>query len=144
VGDILEVITSRRSIRRYTDDPIPDEMIDKILEAARWAPSGENCQPWKLIVVRDPETRKKIGHLAKVGSGHWTTAAYCLGEMQPRFAGIEDSEKRERVMKFMPQGNAGYTLRPLGMHRKYAAGGAFSWSGCLLGAWSGGVPNNSE
>jgi len=65
--DILEVLTSRKSIRRYKPDPIPEEMLDKILESARWAPTGENYQPWRFIVVRDPETKRKIGALAKQG-----------------------------------------------------------------------------
>ena len=51
--DILDVLISRKSIRRYKPDPVPDEMIDKILEAARWAPSGENYQPWRFVVIRD-------------------------------------------------------------------------------------------
>ena len=67
--DIIDVITSRKSIRRYKPDPIPDEMIDKILEAGRWAPTGENYQPWRLIVIRDQETRNRIGDLARLGSG---------------------------------------------------------------------------
>jgi nitroreductase len=100
-GDILEIITSRKSIRRFKPDPVPDEMIDKILESARWAPTGENYQPWRFIVVRDQETRNKIGDLAKVGSGSRMTAWYCMGHMQERFAAIEDPEKRARVLRFM-------------------------------------------
>ena len=77
MGDIIDVISGRKSIRRYTDEPIPDELLDKILEAARWAPSGENEQPWKLIVIKDPETRVKIGEIARIGSGQRVTAEYC-------------------------------------------------------------------
>ncbi len=65
MGDILEIIKSRRSVRRYTDEPVTDEIIDKILEAARWAPTGENHQPWRLIVIRDPERRAKLERLAR-------------------------------------------------------------------------------
>jgi nitroreductase len=104
MDDIIDVITSRKSIRRYRLDPIPDEMIDKILEAARWAPTGENYQPWRLIVIRDPETRNRIGDLAKLGSGARMTAWYCLGEMQKRFEAIKDPENRSRVLKFMYSG----------------------------------------
>lgn len=50
---LLEVIKRRRSIRKYTDKKVPDEMILKILEAGRWAPSAANSQPWEWIVVRD-------------------------------------------------------------------------------------------
>jgi nitroreductase len=102
--DILDVITSRKSIRRYKPDPVPDEMIDRILESARWAPTGENYQPWRFVVIRDQETRNKIGDLAKVGSGSRMTAWYCMGHMQERFTAIEDPEKRARVLRFMYSG----------------------------------------
>jgi nitroreductase len=104
MGDIIDVITSRKSIRRYKPDPIPDEMIDKILEAARWAPTGENYQPWILIVIRDQETRNRIGDLAKLGSGSRMTAWYCMGEMQKRFEGIRDPQRRAEVLRFMYSG----------------------------------------
>ena len=104
MGDIIDVIMSRKSIRRYKPDPIPDEMIDKILEAARWAPTGENYQPWRFIVIRDEETKDRIGRLAKLGSGSRMTAWYCLGEMQPRFEKIKDPEKRAEVLRFMYSG----------------------------------------
>ena len=87
--DILDVIVSRKSIRRYKPDPVPDEMLDKVLEAARWAPTGENYQPWRFIVVRDQATRNRIADLARLGSGSRMTAWYCMGHMQERFAGIE-------------------------------------------------------
>ena len=100
MGDILDVIVTRKSIRRYKPDPVPDEMIDKILEAARWAPTGENHQPWRLIVVRDPETIKKIGQMAKVGSGIFATTEYSMGRMR-QFEGIKDPKERERIERFM-------------------------------------------
>ena len=58
--DIIEVIRTRRSIRQYTRDPISEEDINKILEAGRWAPSASNTQPWKFIVLRSQEARKKL------------------------------------------------------------------------------------
>jgi len=104
MGDIIDVITSRKSIRRYKPDPIPDEMIDKILEAARWAPTGENYQPWRFIVIRNPKTKDKIGRLAKLGSGSRMTAWHCLGESQERFKKIKDPEKKAEVLRFMYSG----------------------------------------
>lgn len=56
----LELVKRRRSIRRLKPDPIPDEYIEKILEAARWAPSGANSQPWEYIVVKDKKLKDKI------------------------------------------------------------------------------------
>ena len=57
---LLELVKKRRSIRRFKPDPIPDEYIEKIIEVARWAPSGFNMQPWEFIVVKKPELRRKI------------------------------------------------------------------------------------
>lgn len=59
----LGLVKSRRSIREIKPDPIPDEMIDKILEAARWAPSGFNMQPWEFVVVKDPDLKKEIKNI---------------------------------------------------------------------------------
>ena len=57
----MEVIKTRRSIRRYKPDPVPDEVLNQVLEAARLAPSAGHRQPWHFIVVKDPETKRKLG-----------------------------------------------------------------------------------
>ena len=51
--DFFEVVRKRRSIRRFKSDPVPDEYIEKMIEAARWAQSGANAQPWEFIVVKE-------------------------------------------------------------------------------------------
>jgi nitroreductase len=56
----LELVKKRRSIRSFKVDPIPDDAVDKIIEAARWAPSGFNLQPWEFVVVKKEELRKNI------------------------------------------------------------------------------------
>ncbi len=58
--DVLEAIRTRRSVRRFTDEPVADEDLLKILEAARWAPSWVNVQPWRFIVVKDPGRKKAL------------------------------------------------------------------------------------
>lgn len=58
--DFLELLRYRRSIRSFKPDPVPDEYITKILDAAHYAMSGANSQPWEFIVVRDPETKRKV------------------------------------------------------------------------------------
>jgi nitroreductase len=58
--DIYETIRERTSVRAYRQDEIEESKIDRILEAARLAPSGKNGQPWTFIVVRNEETRKKL------------------------------------------------------------------------------------
>jgi nitroreductase len=56
----LEFVKSRRTIRAFKPDPIPDEWVEKVLEAARWAPTGFNMQPAEFLVVKDPELRASI------------------------------------------------------------------------------------
>jgi len=61
--DFLELVRNRRSIHWFKPDPVPDDCVEKILEATRWAMSGPNGQPWEFIVVRDQDTKKKIGEI---------------------------------------------------------------------------------
>src|SRR3989339_1018539 len=60
IDEFLELVKMRRSIRRFRPDPIPDAYIEKIIEAARWAMSGANGQPWEFVVVRDRKKRDGI------------------------------------------------------------------------------------
>jgi nitroreductase len=62
--EVFEAILKRRSIRKYLDKPIEKEKIIKILEAARWAPSGGNRQPWRFIIVKNKERRIKLSEIA--------------------------------------------------------------------------------
>jgi nitroreductase len=57
---LIDVVLSRRSIRCYKEKDIPIEILDKILEAGRQAPSAGNRQPWHFIVLKDYETKKKL------------------------------------------------------------------------------------
>ena len=58
--DLIEAIKTRRSIRRYRETPVEDQKLMECLEAARWAPSADNWQPWAVIIVRNPEARKRL------------------------------------------------------------------------------------
>jgi nitroreductase len=100
----LKVIQDRRSIREYTPDPVSDSDIDKILEAARQAPSGENAQPWRFIVVKDAATRKKLGAIAGGGSGRRFTAEYVTKKMQERFSSLEDEAKKKAAFEKLTSG----------------------------------------
>ena len=59
--EFIDVIRKRYSVREYTDTPVPDDKIARIIEVARLAPSGNNRQPWKFIVVKDPVKRRALG-----------------------------------------------------------------------------------
>jgi nitroreductase len=58
--DVLEAINTRRSIRGYRGDAVPENAVQKILEAGRWAPSASNSQPWYFIVLRDEKIRREV------------------------------------------------------------------------------------
>ncbi|MEM0361644.1 MAG: nitroreductase family protein [Sulfolobales archaeon] len=62
-NELLNFLTSRRSIRRFKPDPIPDEVLLKILDVARYAPSARNSQPWVFIVVKDVEIKRKLANI---------------------------------------------------------------------------------
>jgi len=61
--DLFEAINTQRAMRRLLPEPVPDELIWRILEAATRAPSGGNYQLWSFIVIRDPDIRQRIAGL---------------------------------------------------------------------------------
>jgi len=63
IEKFIDLLKSRRSIRAYKPDPIPEEFVHKIIEAARWAPSGGNSQPWEFIVIKRKEIKDRIADL---------------------------------------------------------------------------------
>jgi nitroreductase len=74
MDDVFKTIITRRSVRNYTDKPVESEKLDKIIEAARFAPSATNKQPWRFIIVTDKELIKKIsGCLGYIN--RWTVTA---------------------------------------------------------------------
>ena len=66
--ELFPAIRTRRTIRDFTPDPVPDAVIRRILQAARWAPSSSNTQPWHFIVVRRPDTIAELGRICTQGA----------------------------------------------------------------------------
>lgn len=62
---LVELIKARRSVRAFTDQPVSDDVVTKVIEAARYAPSGANSQPWEFIVIRDQSTKDQIAKWTK-------------------------------------------------------------------------------
>lgn len=58
--DVMEAIKTRRSIRRYKPAPVPEDLLKTVLNAARLAPSANNSQPWRIIVVSDEDTKLRL------------------------------------------------------------------------------------
>lgn len=62
--DVLEAIRGRRSIRAFKNQNVPEGIIEKLLDAARWAPSAGNIQPWEFIIVRKVEIKRELAKAA--------------------------------------------------------------------------------
>lgn len=61
--EFMEVIRARRSVRNYKPDPISDELVSQVIEAGRWAPSGNNSQPFEVVVVKNADLMGKISEI---------------------------------------------------------------------------------
>ncbi len=79
--DALDALKLRRSIRVYQDKMIPEEVLEKIVDVARFAPTARNVQPWEFVLVTKSQTLKKIGELAETGrfiaSANACIAVFC-------------------------------------------------------------------
>ena len=100
----LQSDEDRRSIREFSNEPVSDHDLDMILEAARQAPSGENAQPWRFIIVKDETMRKQMGAIAGGGSGRRFTAEFVTKKMQERFANLQDEAKRQAAFQKLTSG----------------------------------------
>jgi F420 biosynthesis protein FbiB-like protein len=68
VSDTIDSLKDRRSIREYSPKKVPRKILNSVLEAARWAPSAHNAQPWRFVVIKD--TSQKL-RLANAMAEHW-------------------------------------------------------------------------
>jgi nitroreductase len=89
--DIIDIIRSRRSVRKFTQEPVADELIEKILEAGRWAPSGLNNQPWRFGIVTDTGLKEEISKLT-----HYTNIVLAAQVLVAVFLDTEKSYHREK------------------------------------------------
>ncbi len=75
--DVFEAIRNRRAIRQFKPELIPDNAVSRILEAARWAPSPFNTQPWEFIIIKDKKTLKALSKFARY-SGYLETVPMAI------------------------------------------------------------------
>ena len=66
--NVMDAIKSRRSVRKYKADPVSEETLAMVLEAARWAPSWANTQCWRFVVVRERETKARVAEALRPGN----------------------------------------------------------------------------
>ncbi|CAN5445805.1 nitroreductase family protein [soil metagenome] len=89
-ADIWEVMSTARTIRRFTDEPVDDATLGRCLEAATWAPSGANAQEWRFVVLRSAQQRAVVA----------TAAAHALAVIEPVYGmtrpADDDQSRRAR------------------------------------------------
>jgi nitroreductase len=83
VSVLFEIMQTTRSMRRLKPDPVPAALIRKILEAGTSAPSGDNMQRWRFLVIRDPEIKKTVGAYYKRAWDEVASPRYRGGEPAP-------------------------------------------------------------
>jgi nitroreductase len=104
VDATMKIIQDRRSIREFTAEDVSEKDLGMILESARQAPSGENAQPWRFIIVKDESMRRQMGAIAGGGSGRRCTAEFVTKKMQERFSSLQDEEKRKAAFEKLTSG----------------------------------------
>jgi nitroreductase len=89
-SDVWEAMSTARTIRRFTDEPVDDATLARCLEAATWAPSGANAQAWRFFVLRSPEQRAVVAK----------AAAHALEVIEPVYGmtrpAADDTSRRAR------------------------------------------------
>lgn len=92
-SDVWEVMSTARTVRRFTDELVDDATLARCLEAARWAPSGANAQGWRFVVLRSPEQRAVVAK----------AAAHALEVIEPVYGmsrpADDDNSRRARTYR---------------------------------------------
>ena len=92
---LYEAMRTTRAVRRLRPDPIPDAVLRRVIEAATWAPSGGNRQPWRIVVVRDPQKKQRLRELY---TGPWQRYAQGQRRMLERLP-ADSRAKGERSLR---------------------------------------------
>jgi coenzyme F420-0:L-glutamate ligase / coenzyme F420-1:gamma-L-glutamate ligase len=92
---LAEIITGRRSVRRYAEQPVPRELIEQVLEAARWAPSPHGRQPWRFVVLTRPALRSR---LADAMGDEWRRQLAMDGD-DPATIELRRRKSHERILR---------------------------------------------
>jgi nitroreductase len=61
--DLIETLRTTGAVREFTDEPVGDDVLQRVLDTARFAPSGGNRQGWRVVVVKDPDVRRQLRDL---------------------------------------------------------------------------------
>lgn len=97
-NEFTRLARSMRVVRRFADKPVPDDVLDDMLEVARWTGTSKNTQPWHLVVVRDGESLRAIAKLGQF-AGHIAGASVAVAlVMDSRSNAFDCGRLAERLM----------------------------------------------
>jgi nitroreductase len=96
---LYRLMSTQRAVRRLRPDPIPDDVLERILQAACWAPTGGNRHPWRVVVVRDPERKQALADLY-APAWHEYSAVY-----ETRLPKIPAGPRRESARRTLAAGD---------------------------------------
>lgn len=96
MNEVLRAIRERRSVRVFRPDPIEPEKLEAILEAARWAPSGRNTQPWRFVVVESKEKREELGRVV-TQMDMVRTAPVTIAVLRDKTAGYDEIKDAQAI-----------------------------------------------
>jgi len=105
--EVAEAIRKRRAVRTYTDQPVPDEVLDRVLRLALRAPTGSGSQAWSIIVVRDAERRRAVADLVIAGGARY------FAIMRPKKEGVSDEDHAQWGRDYAEQIMATYRTAPV-------------------------------
>lgn len=92
---LYEAMRTLRAVRRLKPDPIPDQVLHRVLEAATWAPTGGNRQPWRIIIVKDRARKQRLGQLY---SERWAGFSKMYRGAIPSDMAAEARKRMERTL----------------------------------------------
>jgi len=104
--DFVDVAKTTFAAREFTDDPVPDDVLYRIFDTARFAPNGGNRQGWKVIVIRDEETKKSLGELCwspmRVAAAQTKAGEVYWQSVTPTSVNIEEAAADESLPIAIP------------------------------------------
>ncbi len=96
--DAMEAITSRRSVRKFKPDPVPADVLKKVVDAGRLAPTAHNDQPWEFVVVTDAAVRQRLAQITDYGKFIADAPACIVVLSQPTRYYVEDGSAATTAM----------------------------------------------
>jgi nitroreductase len=137
-ANLWTVMSTARTIRRFTDEPVDDVTLARCLEAATWAPSGANAQQWRFVVLRSPESRAVVA----------TAAARALEVIEPAYRmtrpAEDDNSRRARTDRatYELHDRAGAYTSVLFLQERFPQASDLLLGGSIFPATAVGVPDN--